>query len=283
MTSHIVSKGQGYIDDMFNGSTNTSGSGGKSNREIGFDSFKEYLQNYFTDLSKFDTQEDQNLQSNNDYDNWIRVFETSGKNRKMHILYYNLINNLKNYTKIYYLFNRQEKSANDPSLAKMMKMKKKANNDRKNQKNINLRMARYYDRDIEDYKNYTSLLKYIYYFILGGIFVIFLVRSQYTNLKILLYILLLFLISYAINPIYDLVNELTYNFNRTIQLIANYSIMLLIFILFISFKYFVFQDEDGNEGKRDAYILTGILSVGFLYVLINYFFYGIGIKSLLKA
>ena len=54
------------------------------------------------------------------------------------------------------------------------------------------------------------------------------------------------------------------------------------FILFVSFKYFVFDDEDGSEGKRDMYILSFIIGVGFVYLLINYMFYDRGIKSLFK-
>ena len=125
-------------------------------------------------------------------------------------------------------------------------------------------MSQYYNQQEDSYKSFTNVIKYIYYAFLVVIIILFLAKKQYSNLKILFFILFLYFITYSIQPLYQLISEKTYSLHKIIQLFCCYSFLFILFSLFLSFKNFCFNDmEDLSEGKRDFKILTaiGIFSV----------------------
>ena len=117
---------------------------------------------------------------------------------------------------------------------------------------VNKRMSKYYNEGIEYKKYYITLLKYVLYTIITISFVTFLVKKQYTNMKIVFYLLLLFLFPYIIQPIWNILSEHTYNTNRIYHLYFSYYFLILVFSLFISFKYYVFS-EGSISGVVETY------------------------------
>ena len=157
---------------------------------------------------------------------------------------------------------------------------KKENSVNKNKMEVNKRMSKYYNESIESTNYYTTIFKYILYTLITVSFIIFLVKKQYTNMKIVFYLLLLFLFPYIIQPIWNILSEHTYKTNRIYHLYFSYYLMTLVFALFVSFKYYVFSEGSISEGRRDLYILGFILAFGLGSLLVNWLYYNIGMKSL---
>ena len=141
-------------------------------------------------------------------------------------------------------------------------------------------MSKYYNEGIENTNYYTSILKYLLYILISISFVVFLVKKQYTNLKILFYLILLFLFPYVVQPIWKFLSDYSYKTNRIYHLYFSYFSLFFIFSLFISFKYYVFSEENIGEGRRDLYILGFIIAFGFGSLIANWLYYNIGMKSL---
>ena len=104
-------------------------------------------------------------------------------------------------------------------------------------------MSKYYNESIDNIKYYKHIIQYVFYLLITVIFGAFLIKKQYKNLKILFYILLLGLFPYIISPCWETALKYTYGYNRVYHLYFSYYIMAIIFGLFISFKYFVFNDS----------------------------------------
>ena len=88
---------------------------------------------------------------------------------------------------------------------------------------------------------------------------------------------MLFLITYAIEPIYSLISEKTYHINRILQHTISYFFLFVLFGLFVSFGNYVFTAN--TEGEMDYKILLGITSFGFLCIFYRYLYYDKGVKS----
>jgi hypothetical protein len=157
---------------------------------------------------------------------------------------------------------------------------KKENNKNKNTDNINKRLSKYYNESIEDVKYYKNIAKSIFNLLLISIFVLFLVKKQYKNLKILFYILLLFLFPYIISPCWETVLSYTHGYSRVFHLYYSYYMLAFMFSLFVSFKYFVFNEGSPMEGRRDLYILGFIILFGLGSLFVNFLFYNKGVKTL---
>lgn len=173
------------------------------------------------------------------------------------------------------IFNRIENEESlqilDDAAIETIDFLKKKNNEISNNNKINKRLSKYYGDERESYKDIVVVLQYIFYFFLICITIIFLVKQQFSNLKIVFFTLLLFLTTYVIEPIYIYINDMLYNSNRTVVLSVMYGVLILFFTLFVSFKYFVFDSIEGkDEGKRDLYILGGLFAFSALSVFYNY-------------
>tara|TARA_A100001011_G_C14308099_1_gene844203 strand:+ start:829 stop:1653 length:825 start_codon:yes stop_codon:yes gene_type:complete len=204
------------------------------------------------------------------------------KNRLIHTYFWNILDNIEKKTMAYLAY----KNSSNASLnlqnyvnSETQKVVKK-NNEKEKEAKLSKRLAKYYKEDVESYKDYTWWVKHIYYVLLAIIFVVFLIKKQFKNLKVLFFIILLFLISYTIQPIYGYIADRTYTVNRVLQLGISYLFLLVLFGLFISFKNFVFadQEEDSSEGKRDSRILMTIVSFGFSCMLMRFLFFDKGFK-----
>ena len=245
--------------------------------ENNYSSLKYDVDNYFSQIGI-----DYNFKSNDkdDYLSWIESMQD--KNRKIHIYYYNKLDNIKNLSK-YYLNLKNHNDANN-TMKEFVNSKvndlKKENSINKNKAEVNKRMSKYYNEGIESTNYYTTIFKYILYTLITLSFIIFLVKKQYSNIKILFYLLLLFLFPYIIQPIWNILSEQTYNTNRIYHLYISYFSLIFIFSLFISFKYYIFSEGSIGEGRRDLYILGFIIAFGFGSLLVNWLYYNIGMKSL---
>tara|TARA_X000000368_G_scaffold417960_1_gene415943 strand:+ start:953 stop:1753 length:801 start_codon:yes stop_codon:yes gene_type:complete len=245
--------------------------------EDNYTSLKSIVNNYFSQIGV-----DYNFKSKNkdDYLSWIDSM--GDKNRKMHIYYYNKLDNIKNLSK-YYLNLKNHELANN-TMKEFVNGKvneiKKENSINENKMNVNKRLSKYYNEGIENTNYYTKIIKYIFYTLLIISFVTFLVKKQYTNLKILFYLILLFVFPYIIQPIWNILLEYSYKTNRIYHLYFSYFSLFLTFSLFVSFKYFVFSEGDISDGRRDLYILGFIIAFGAGSLLVNWLFYSLGIKPM---
>lgn len=219
---------------------------------------------------------------NNNTNEWTAFTQWAGNWRSiLHIYYWNLLDELKSTTLVYLTLKNSQtlndviKDHHDTELTKMNKVIKSE----EMKKNVNERLSKYYRQEESSYKNYTGWIKYVYYIFLLVIFILFFVKKQYKNLKILFFILMLFLITYAIEPIFNLISRKTYHINRILQLSISYLFLIILFGLFISFKNFVFTEPNEQEGKRDSKILAGITIFGLICLLWRYLYYDKGIKS----
>lgn len=246
--------------------------------ENNYDSLRTIVSNYF---SKVDI--DYNFKSNNknEYQSWIDTM--SDKNRKIHIYYYNKLDNIKNLSN-YYLNLKNHNNANN-KMKEFVNGKvtdlKKENSNNENKIKVNKRLSKYYNDGIEDTNYYTNIIKYIFYTLLIISFVTFLVKKQYTNLKVLFYLILMFVFPYIIQPIWNILLEYSYKTNRIYHLYFSYFSLFLTFCLFISFKYYVFSEGNIGDGRRDLYILGFIITFGIGSILVNWLSYSFGMKSML--
>ena len=146
-----------------------------------YQSLKSDVNNYFSQINI-----DYNFKSKDktDFLNWIESMED--KNRKMHIFYYNGIDNIKKLAS-YYLNLKDHTDANNVMKnfvnSKVSEIKSK-NTSNKNNDQINKRMSKYYNESIETVNYYTNIIKYIFYTLLTVTFVLFLVKKQYKNRRL---------------------------------------------------------------------------------------------------
>jgi hypothetical protein len=245
--------------------------------DLNYSSLKMDVDNYFSQINV-----DYNFKNSNKepYQSWIDSMED--KNRKIHIYYYNKLEEIKKLGNLYLNF-KNHSSANNVMKnfvnSKVSELKKE-NNKNKNTDNINKRLSKYYNESIEDVKYYKNIAKSIFNLLLISIFVLFLVKKQYKNLKILFYILLLFLFPYIISPCWETVLSYTHGYSRVFHLYYSYYMLAFMFSLFVSFKYFVFNEGSPMEGRRDLYILGFIILFGLGSLFVNFLFYNKGVKTL---
>ena len=242
-----------------------------------YSSLKMDVDNYFSQINV-----DYNFKGkdNSDWLEWLNSM--NDKNRKIHIFYYNNLEEIKKLGNFYMNFKNHSNANNVMKNFVNSKVSDLQNENKKNENttNVNKRLSKYYNDSIENTKYYKNIIKYIFYTILTTTFVIFLVKKQYKNLKILFYILLLFLFPYIISPCWEKTLSYAYGNNRLIHAYFSYYILILVFSLFISFKYFVFNEGSPTEGRRDLYILGLITLFGFGSMFVNFLFYNKGVKSL---
>lgn len=220
------------------------------------------------------------------YNCFLKYVEGNGdvaKNRKIHTIFWIRLRELHKRFKDR-IFNRIENEESlkifDEAADETIDFLKNKNNELANNNKINKRLSKYYGDEKESYKDIVTVVKYIFYFLLICIGIVFLIKQQFSNLKIIFFVLLLFLTTYVIEPIYIYINDLLYNSNRTVVLSAMYGVLLLFFTLFISFKYFVFDSIEGkDEGKRDLYILGGLFAFSAFLVFYNYIKQKFGLAS----
>lgn len=249
--------------------------------DTNYEQLRSYLRNYFSNINS-----DFNFKSNDRtqytaYNKWLETMD-GDHSRKMHIFYWNAVEKIKTLG-LYYLNFKNMKNSNNYiknwANTKVDNLKKE-NDKNENNDSVNKRMAEYYQSSIENIRYYENIFKYISHFLLATIFVIFLVKKQYTNLKILFYILLTFFISYTIEPIWGWSLDYTHGYNRVYHMYLSYYYIFLIFCLFNSFKYFVFNDDYDGTGKRDVKILMGIIIFGLGCLFFNYIFFTWGAKPI---
>ena len=230
------------------------------NNEKSKESFKPEFLRYFNNIPKDSFEK---IPISSDWKDF--QLDLNDKEKLIHIFFWNLVN------KIEILGNKiipsgKEGFGNKEGLESVK--------DGVNKKEIEKRLEVLSLEEDYTYSSSFSFIKFFYHFALVIIFLVFLIYRQFKNLKILFFILLLVLIPYAVNPIYEFIKEKTYDFNRFVQLSISYIFLLVIFGLFISFKSFVFDEEGAEEGKRDLYILLGIMGVGFFILFFNWIYYG---------
>jgi hypothetical protein len=249
-----------------------------SMNDLNYQSLRAYVNTYFSNINS-----DFNFKGTNDneYTKWLSSM-VNDHSRKIHIFYWNNVEKIKTLGLYYLNFKKMEKTNSyikDWANNKVDKIKK---NNKKNQReeSVNKRLAEYYQTDIEGGRYYTNIFKYITYFLLTIMVIIFLVKKQYNNLKVLFYIFLSFLISYTIEPMWSWSLDYTHGYNRVYHLYLSYYYIFLVFCLFNSFKYFVFNDDHSGEGKLDLKILMGLIFFGLGCLFFNYLYYNIGMKSL---
>jgi hypothetical protein len=245
-----------------------------------YNSLRDELKTYFSNINSDFNFKGPN-EAKKEYNDWLESMD-SDHSRKMHIFYWNSVEKIKTLG-LYYLNFKKMKNTNSYiknwANSKVEELKK-TNKKNEKEESVNNRLAEYYQLDIEDGRYYTTIFKYITHFLLTIMVIIFLVKKQYSNLKILFYIFLSFLISYTIEPIWSWSLDYTHGYNRVYHLYLSYYYIFLVFCLFNSFKYFVFNDDYSGEGKRDLKILMGLMIFGLGCLLFNYLYYGIGMKSL---
>jgi hypothetical protein len=245
--------------------------------ENNYSSLKNDVDNYFSQIKV-----DYNFKSDNkdNYIEWINSMDD--KNRKIHIYYYNKLDSVKNLSK-YYINLKDHNNANN-TMKEFVNSKvgeiKKENSKNEQKIQVNKRLSKYYNDGIESSNYYKNIIKYIFYILLIISFVMFLVKKQYTNLKVLIYLILLFVFPYIIQPIWNILLENTYKTNRIYHLYVSYFSLIFIFSLFISFKYYVFSEGSISDGRRDLYILGFIIAFGVGSLFVNWLFYSLGIKPL---
>lgn len=245
--------------------------------ELNYSSLKMDVDNYFSQINV-----EYNFKNSNKepYKAWIDSM--NDKDRKIHIFYFNNLEELQKLGNLY--FNFKKHSDANTVMKNFVNSKvddlKKENKKNNNTDNINKRLSKYYNESIDNVKYYKKIVKYIFYLLLTVTFVLFLVKKQYKNLKILFYILLLFLFPYIISPCWETALTYTYGYNRVFHLYYSYFTLALVFLLFVSFKYFVFDEGSPMEGRRNLYILGLIVLFGFTSLFINFLFYDKGLKSL---
>jgi len=229
--------------------------------------FKSFYPNFKRYFGTISTKSNEKVPKSTEWSDFVS--KLNNKENLIHIFFWNLITKIENFGLMKIPFKKGNKK------------KKEGFDNIENIENVNKRLKEYSNEEFEFLENTKGVLKWIHWIFLILIFIIFLVKGQFSNLKILFYIILLFVISYTIEPIYLIVRESTYHLNRILQLTILYLVMVLTFVLFVSFKYFVFDEEEGNmEGKTDMYILFGILGFSGLIMLSNYLYYNKGIKKI---
>jgi hypothetical protein len=229
--------------------------------------FKSFYPNFKRYFGTISTKSNEKVPESKEWSDFVS--KLNNKENLIHIFFWNLLTKIENFG-----------LKNIPF--KKVKKKKKEGFDNKieNIENVNKRLKEYSNEEYELLEKTKEVLKGIFWAFLIIIFIIFVVKGQFSNLKILFYILLLFVINYTSDPIYLLIKENTYHLNRIFQLGILYLVMILTFVLFISFKYFVFNEEDGSsEGKTDMYILFGIIGFSGILMLSNYLYYNKGFKK----
>jgi len=156
---------------------------------------------------------------------------------------------------------------------------KKENQENKRQTDINTRMSKYFEEDIEYNSWKTNVCKYIFFFFLLVIICIVVVNKQYENKKILFYVLLLFFITYSFEPLYFYIKLNTDTYG---ELFTNYILwyfLFLIFGLFIALKNYVFFPEKNSKIYMGA--LSIIVASSFMLIIYRYFSYIKNIKTYL--
>lgn len=143
---------------------------------------------------------------------------------------------------------------------------------------VNNSLAQKYNEKGDYWESFHGFFSVIYYSIFAIILVLTIWKNQYKNYKIFVYLLVFFLLSFSIFPIYEKINTYFYNTNRIVQLILSYSFLAFTFLLLNSFTNFVF-DIENTEGKRDMYILYSIVGVTAIIVFLRYLVYNYGIKE----
>ena len=73
--------------------------------------------------------------------------------------------------------------------------------------------------------------------------------------------------------------DFTYKTNRIYHLYFSYYFLILVFSLFISFKYYVFNEGSESEGRRNLYALGFIIFFGIGCLIANWLYYNIGMKT----
>ena len=139
-------------------------------------------------------------------------------------------------------------------------------------------LAEKYEEKSNYWNSFHDFFSLIYYLLFVVIICITVWKNQYKNYKIFIYLLLFFLLSYSIFPIYEKINGYFYNTNRIVQLIMSYSFLVFIFLLLNSFTNYVF-DQENTEGKRDMMILYGVFGVTAIIVFFRYMVYNYGFKD----
>lgn len=199
----------------------------------------------------------------------------------LHIYMWNILDNIKSNS-INYLAMIETYATNETIKkyisTETIKVEEK-NKKNKKEDDINKRLSQYYNSQTTSYNGYSYWAKIIFYIFLCIIFLIFLIKKQHKNLKVLFFILMLFLITYSIEPIFNLVSDYIIGYSREVHIYSFFYILLILFGLFISFGRSVFSAPT-MEGSIDYNILKGIVFFGFSCIFFRYMYYDKGFKSI---
>jgi len=184
---------------------------------------------------------------------------TDNNVEKIDFLYFKIVKDIQE--KLYYIFTNEEVVY-----------------DKFRKEGVNNSLAKKENDTVKYYENYNSYLKIFYYLLITTIVIITVVKGQYKNKKILIYVLALFLLPYGIQPIFEKIHYSFYNTSRIIQLSISYIFLAIMFLLLNSFSMYVFDDAN-FEGNRDMKILYGILFMSGVFIFSRYLFYNYGLKE----
>jgi len=199
--------------------------------------------------------------------------------RMIHIYFSNLLDDLKAKINSYLKLKSHNDYLKVTDNSILLNELKKENKENKRQTDINTRMSKYFEENIEYNTWKTNTSKYIFYFFLLVIMSIVVVNKQYDNKKILFFVLLLFSITYSFEPIYFYIKLNTDVYGELYTNYIIWSYLFFIFGLFISLKNYVFFPENNSEFYM--YALSLIIASSFALIIYRYFSYIKNIKTYL--